>query len=65
MAWIAPFATSVLTSAALRSLGRGQHSVSRRLSGRAARIFYFHQPDDPYSHRCNREFPIPISGARL
>jgi len=43
-------ATSLFTSTALRDLRRGLSGLGRRLHGAPARVRYFHQADDPYSH---------------
>ncbi|MFN4353465.1 DsbA family protein [Parvibaculum sp.] len=42
--------SSFITSRGLRNFRRGVHALRRRLSGRAPTVYYFHQPDDPYSH---------------
>jgi 2-hydroxychromene-2-carboxylate isomerase len=47
----------LLTSPHVRDIGRGLRSMARRVRGAPARVEYFHQVDDPYSHLVLQALP--------
>ena len=47
---IGKLVSHLLLSRSLRGLRRSLRGAKRKVSGRKAEVFYFHQPDDPYSH---------------
>ncbi len=48
-ALVASLVTRLLTSQRLQGFRRKRFALKRRLTGSAAKVIYFHQPDDPYS----------------
>ncbi|MBF7731369.1 2-hydroxychromene-2-carboxylate isomerase [Pseudomonas sp. N040] len=57
--------SSVLSSPGLRDLRRLLASSRRRLLGAPARVHYFHQADDPYSHLLLQLLPALLARYRI
>ena len=64
-AFIGGRVTRLITSPGLRDGRRAIAGLKRKLSGAPARVHYFHQTDDPYSHLMLQVLPALLAGYQI
>lgn len=64
-ALIGSVVTTLITSPMLRDGRRSIAGLKRRMSGAPARVHYFHQTDDPYSHLMLQALPALLARYRI